>query len=169
MSAENVRFALLGGSMILQGSGLTPAQIDAVNSYFVRHVGKGGSGAGWTDPWGRGQHSDAQHPEWREGLRRATRRSGSGHRSRNIVCQLRVLFRGECSGKRLAGIFRWGKIRVKKYYAHTDKSKNADRAGFGHVLGAKCCRTNDQPGLVQSSPSPGIQIPRTRSPERPLV
>jgi hypothetical protein len=49
MSAENVRFALLGGSMILQGSGLTPAQIDAVNqfltvSYFVRHVGKGGSG-----------------------------------------------------------------------------------------------------------------------------
>jgi hypothetical protein len=50
MSAENVRFALLGESMILQGSGLTPAQIDAVNqfltvSYFVRHVGKGGSGA----------------------------------------------------------------------------------------------------------------------------
>jgi polyvinyl alcohol dehydrogenase (cytochrome) len=35
MSAENVRFALLSGSMILEGSGLTPGQIDALSQFLT--------------------------------------------------------------------------------------------------------------------------------------
>jgi hypothetical protein len=35
MSAENIRFALLSRSMILQGAGLTPAQMDALSQFFT--------------------------------------------------------------------------------------------------------------------------------------